>query len=152
ERMAGYMSDPETPERIARCFGPLGFDLPRRMVTKSMYEAERTTATIAWPLRNVWAMTSVENQEYAERRIPELLKVPAHIRGLSVEPLLEPVDLRLEEGWQPRGKGTEWFRRADGIHWVIGGGESGPRARSCHLKWIRDLVRQCREAGVACFV
>ncbi len=48
------------------------------------------------------------------------------------------------------------FRRAvdprTGIHWVIVGGESGPKARPCNVGWIRDVVRQCRDAGVACFV
>ena len=47
-----------------------------------------------WP-PNVWALTTVENQEQAEIRVPELLKVPARVRGLSIEPLLGAVDLDL---------------------------------------------------------
>jgi len=39
-----------------------------------------------------------------------------------------------------------------GIHWVIVGGESGPGARPCRVEWIRDIVRQCRDAGVPVFV
>ena len=98
-----------------------------------------------WPLANLWMMVSVENQEYAESRIPKLLEVPARIHGLSIEPLLGPVDL------------SSWFRKARpdricGIDWAVIGGESGPHARPCHLKWICDLVRQCREARVKCFV
>lgn len=43
-------------------------------------------------------------------------------------------------------------RGAPGISWVIVGGESGPKARPCNVEWVRDIVRQCREAGVPCFV
>ncbi|MGH9603675.1 MAG: DUF5131 family protein, partial [Terriglobales bacterium] len=96
-----------------------------------------------WP-ENVWAMTSVENQEYAGRRIPELLRVPAHVRGLSVEPLLGPINLRF--------RSSRYAGNPKAISWVIIGGESGPRAQPCHLDWIRDLIRQCQEARVACFV
>jgi Protein of unknown function (DUF5131) len=38
------------------------------------------------------------------------------------------------------------------LHWVIAGGESGPGARACNVEWIRSVVRQCKDAGVACFV
>jgi protein gp37 len=132
---------------------------------------------LEWP-PHVWAMASIENQEYADHRIPELLKVPARIRGLSVEPLLGPVDLTeyLTEkpGFSvntlvrfyrnPDGSPTTFNERGDGklydrvvkrpapLHWVIIGGESGPHARPCRVEWIRDLVRQCQQAGVACFV
>lgn len=51
------------------------------------------------------------------------------------------------------GPACDGFRRAEfAIHWVIVGGESGPQARPCDVEWIRDIVRQCREAGVPCFV
>lgn len=63
-------------------------------------------------LLNVWLGVSVENQETADKRIPELLKIPAAVRFLSVEPLLGPIDL------------TRWLATG-GIHWVIVGGESG---------------------------
>jgi protein gp37 len=90
---------------------------------------------------NVWAMVSVEDQEQAEQRIPYLLRVPAPVRGLSVEPLLERVDL------------APWLATGE-IHWVIVGGESGSRkkARPCHLDWIHQLVKQCRQAAVPVFV
>ena len=86
---------------------------------------------------NVWIGTSVENQAYAEDRIPELVKVPAKVRFLSVEPLLGPVDI------------TSWLK---GISWVIVGGESGPpNARPMHIDWVRSLRDQCQAAGVAFF-
>jgi protein gp37 len=46
-----------------------------------------------WPLPNVWLGTSVENQEWAEKRIPLLLQAPAAVRFLSCEPLLDAVNL-----------------------------------------------------------
>lgn len=90
-------------------------------------------------LPNVWIGTSVENQEQADKRIPELLKIPAAVRFLSMEPLLGPVDLSLR-----------WDRLefVPGIHWVIVGGESGRNARPMHPDWARGLRDQCQAAGV----
>lgn len=104
------------------------------------------------PLPNVWLGTPVENQQTADARIPHLLTVPAAVRFLSMEPLLGPVDLRLG---QSEGEPTlsEPFReRAELLHWVIVGGESGPGARPCNVDSIRSVVRQCAAAGVPCFV
>lgn len=89
----------------------------------------------SWP-SNVWAMTSVENQEYADERIPVLSQVPAIVRGLSVEPLLGPVDLR------------PWL---DHIQWVIVGGESGREARPINPLWVRNIRDQCLAANVPFF-
>lgn len=89
------------------------------------------------PPANVWVGVSVEDQPRADERIPALLKIPAKVRFLSVEPLLGPVDL------------APWLDRLD---WVIVGGESGPKARPCNLAWIRSVVDQCKAAGVPCFV
>ena len=87
------------------------------------------------PFPNVWLGVSVEDQK-TKWRIDVLQVTPAAIRFLSLEPLLEDLgelDLR-------------------GIHWVIIGGESGPHARPCNVAWILAIMRQCREAGVSCFV
>lgn len=84
---------------------------------------------------NIWVGVSVESQKWADRRIPILSKIPAHIRFLSVEPLLEEVQLRLL-----------------GIHWVIVGGESGSGARPCQVEWIQSVVSQCQESEVPVFV
>ena len=89
----------------------------------------------SWPT-NVWAMTSVENQEQALRRIPILLEVPTVIHALSVEPLLAAVNL------------TTWI---DHLDWVIVGGESGSGARPMHADWVRSLRQQCIAAGVSFF-
>lgn len=88
-----------------------------------------------WP-SNIWAMTSVENQEYADERIPTLIQIPTIIRGLSVEPLLGPVDLR------------PWLNH---IQWVIVGGESGREARPINPLWVRDIREQCLTAKVPFF-
>jgi protein gp37 len=84
-------------------------------------------------LPNVWLGITICNQEEADRDIPKLLDVPAHRRFLSCEPLLGPVDLRMG------------IAR---IHWVISGGESGPKARPSHPDWHRSLRDQCADDGV----
>lgn len=95
---------------------------------------------------NVWVGTSVEDQR-RDHRIRDLLKIPAAGKFLSVEPLLGPVDLKLN-----RNGHTLQRTIGEDIHWVIVGGESGPGARPCNVDWIRDIVRQCKAANVPCFV
>lgn len=64
-----------------------------------------------WPA-HVWMGTTVENQEMADKRIPELLNIPARIRFLSCEPLLEKLDIGLRfdkvpaAKWWPSGEST----------------------------------------------
>jgi protein gp37 len=98
------------------------------------------------PRPNVWYGASVENQEQA-KRIEYLLKIPAKIRFLSVEPLLGPVNL---SRYLPNT--FTGFPRGPKINWIIVGGESGPNARPCRVEWIRDIVRQCKATGVPVFV
>ena len=107
----------------------------------------------AWP-RNVWAGASVESQEWADRRIPELLRVPARIHFVSYEPALAPVDFRevpMSDG-DTLGNGLFSHKTGAGISWVIIGGESGPGARPFDLARARSTIAQCKAAGVACFV
>ena len=96
-----------------------------------------------WPA-HVWVGTTVEDQKRADERIPHLLAVPARVRFLSCEPLLEAVDLREHL--------MGYVHQDAKVSWVIVGGESGPGARPFDLAWARGIVAQCREAGVACFV
>jgi len=124
-----------------------------------------------WPLPNVWLGVSVEDQAAANERIPLLLRATAAIRFLSCEPLLGPVDLSPDtcdlcggNDVAPADDGAPWCVECDhemgapgwldpeGIDWVIVGGESGPGARTCKVSWVRDIVRQCSEAGVPVFV
>ena len=112
------------------------------------------------PPPNVWIGTTVENQEMADKRIPELLKIPAKMRFLSCEPLLEEVTLdRIGEKcrWEHMTRiaiKAEWPSLYDmkGIHWVICGGESGARARPMDVEWARSLSSQCENAGVPFFM
>ena len=101
-------------------------------------------------LPNVWLGVSAEDQDTLRRRAWELLKVPAAVRFLSLEPLLGRVDLdELEllcKTWR-RGATIGTY-----LDWVIVGGESGPKARPFDVSWARSVVKQCREAGVPCFV
>jgi protein gp37 len=99
---------------------------------------------------NVWFGTTVENQEQANKRIPELLKVPARIRFLSMEPLLEEVHIfNKASGNLEYWSGNE--DHSDRIDWIICGGESGPGARPMHPKWARSLRDQCGSANVPFF-
>jgi protein gp37 len=97
-----------------------------------------------WP-SHIWMLTTVEDQEHADMRIPELLKIPAKVRGLSVEPLLGKVDLV----WADIKPGILVNRPT--IHWVIVGGESGKGARPMHPDWARSIRDQCVTAGVPYF-
>jgi protein gp37 len=84
---------------------------------------------------NAWFGVSVENRKHGVPRIDELREVEASIRFLSVEPLLEDIgDIDLT-----------------GIHWVIVGGESGPKARRMDPEWVASIQEQCEQAGVAFF-
>lgn len=100
---------------------------------------------VPWPLPNVWLGVSVEDQKWADIRIPAMLDTPAAVRFLSCEPMLGPV--RLADGWL-----TQLRAVRPGIDWVIVGGESGPGARPMDLAWAQGLVEQCQAAGVAVFV
>lgn len=101
---------------------------------------------------NVWLGTSVEDQRRADERIPHLLRVPARIRFLSCEPLLGPVNLGLVGTLPSDITGTAYAFVADYLHWIIIGGESGRNARPFDLQWAYDIVRECYETDVACFV
>lgn len=123
---------------------------------------------------NVWIGTTVENQKYADERIPELLKIPAKVRFLSVEPMLEAIDLEkkyrqlswnhavyplegyyaehgnIDENGHPMYDGHQWT--GNRIDWVIVGGESGGKARPFDVTWARSIIEQCKTSGVPVFV
>lgn len=83
----------------------------------------------------IWWGVSVENRRHGIPRINHLRRAPVQVRFLSIEPLLEDLG--------------ELF--LDGVHWVIVGGESGPKARPMHVDWARSIRRQCESAGVPFF-
>lgn len=104
------------------------------------------------PPANIIGLCSVESQPMADKRIPQFLKVPLACHGLSLEPLLGPVDLS-DYGYHG-ADGSRWLGDYDRhqLDWLILGGESGDEARPCNVEWIRGLVAQGKAAGVATFV
>ncbi len=83
---------------------------------------------------HIWIGVSVEDQARVSR-IKHLQQAPAAVRFLSIEPLIAPIG-QLD---------------LTGIHWVIVGGESGPRARPMDAEWVRDIRDQCIAACVPFF-
>ncbi|MGD9644283.1 MAG: DUF5131 family protein [Pirellulales bacterium] len=129
--------------------------------TSSTGKIDRDGSTLPWPLPNVWLGVSVENQEWADKRVPDLLETPAAVRFLSCEPVLGPIDLaniRLPgagfiDALEGLGHdGTEMDGYAyPALDWVIAGGESGPGARPMHPDWARTLRDQCAGAEIPFF-
>mgnify|MGYP002620207676 CR=1 FL=1 len=115
-----------------------------------------------WPFPNVWLGVSCERQQEADERIPDLLATPTAVRFVSAEPLLGPIDFTDVAGKVPEygstpAHGTDVLTPHNRIlrpqiDWIIVGGESGPGARPMVLGWAKDIVRQCKTAGVPVFV
>jgi protein gp37 len=104
-----------------------------QVLTKRSDRLSRMNPTLAWS-DNIWMGVTVENQKCAFR-IDHLRRTSAKIRFLSIEPLLGPI------------------RNLDlsGIHWVIVGGESGPRARPVRSDWIVEIRAKCQNANIPFF-
>ena len=100
---------------------------------------------------NMWIGVTAENQEQWDNRVPTLLQIPAAKRFVSVEPMISEINMGLT-GVCPELWNKGYSPISEHIDWVIFGGESGPNARPCNIQWIRDGVRQCKEAGVPAFV
>jgi protein gp37 len=104
-----------------------------QILTKRAERLAKLAPQLPWPA-HVWQGVSIESQAYT-KRATALQQVPASVRFLSVEPLLGPIaKLPL-----------------DGIHWVIVGGESGPRHRPINPQWVREIRKQCLTANVPFF-
>jgi protein gp37 len=173
ERMQRYLSDGTLPGRLneyLKSFANL-LELPSAAYNNAGAGPEikhwpKTGPVL--PLPNVWIGVSVENQKYADERIPMLLDTPAAVRFVSAEPLLGPIDFTLRgsrvAGWDEDWRynvlsGEEWAGPRDDnpeqsqhLDWVIVGGESGNGARPFDTTFARSIVKQCADGGVACFV
>lgn len=104
-----------------------------QVLTKRAERLSALSPSIHWSA-NVWMGVSVETADYAWR-IGHLRRTPAHVKFLSLEPLLGPLsDIDL-----------------DGIDWVIVGGESGPKARSMRESWVIEIRDRCIAAAVPFF-
>lgn len=123
------------PENFARFLPPHWLDAPRP---------------------NVWLGCTVEDQRRADERIHWLVDIPARVRFLSCEPLLERVVvqhwLRSADTLSGPREAPQIERGPARIHWVIVGGESGADARPFAIEWARDIVQQCRTERVAVFM
>ena len=104
-----------------------------QILTKRAERLAELAPQLPWP-SHVWQGVSVESQSYT-KRVSALQRVPANVRFLSVEPLLGPI------GKLP----------LEGVHWVIVGGESGPRHRMIKPEWVREIRKQCLTAEVPFF-
>ena len=103
---------------------------------------------------HIWWGVSAENQETADERIRILLQVPVAHHWLSAEPLIGPLDFEevpvgMFGPLRPHGGTSSRNPRLD---WVVVGGESGPKARPCHVDWITKIWGDCHRAGVPVFI
>jgi len=139
-----------------------------QMLTKRIGNVEKmipATWRDGWP-HWVGLMITVVNQEEADRDIPKLLDLKTRLGipwvGLSMEPLLGPVDLTsICTGWHfiHSLEGFKWHdtdraqnsEKCASLDWVIVGGESGRKARPMNPQWARSLRDQCQAAGVSFF-
>jgi protein gp37 len=130
-------------------------------------DTEFTTPTTrvfghAWPLPNVQLGVSAGRPGTANEKVPALLKLPAAVRWVSAEPLLDETDftkLALADGLmlnalngaitKPSHRGIVMGPKLD---WIVVGGESGTKARRCDIEWIRSIIAQCQKAGTPVFV
>ncbi|WP_272944395.1 DUF5131 family protein [Planktothrix prolifica] len=142
-------------QRIRRAAVDLGRKLNLSYETYEPYE----TCQFDWPLSNLWLGVSCENQAMADKRIPLLMQIPAKVRFLSCEPLLEPINLSkfLPIEWSEIAE--DWIESWPGIgsystdypNWIIVGLESGSNARRCDLQAVHSIINQCQTAKVKVF-
>lgn len=110
---------------------------------KKMYEYHCEYFGKNYTQPNLWYGVTIENQEQADIRILWLLKMPAAVRFVSVEPCLSPVVF---------DRVDLMHRGIPGISWLICGAETGPGARPMNSDWARSLASQCQYAGVPFFM
>lgn len=134
KRMREYLSDPKTYGRIIAA----GFDIPCCAME-----------SMTWPLPHVWIGVSAEDQKRADERIHELLATQAAVRWLSLEPLIGPIDFLSSMARCEVTRAGDLV--ADWLHWIVCGGESGPRARPSHPDWFRSIRDDCIAARVPYF-
>lgn len=155
-RMRSLLASPDFAERVWFAAGVLSLvrNARGRLAARPRLDSSQIGT---WPLPNVWLGVSVEDQHWADIRIPALLDTPAAVRWISAEPLLGPVDLgfvgstseltgqQLNEG----GAEAAYVIRTDRLlDWVVVGGESGPCARPMVPSWALSLRDQCAAANV----
>lgn len=139
--------------------------------TWELYESIKTR----YPFNNLWLGVTAENQAAADQRIPILLDTPAVVRWVSIEPMLEGINiekyignftLRCDCGFHKSEDELCYYggpyyvcpkcdAKCDllpALNWVVVGCESGKNRRPCKIEWIESIVQQCKGAGVSVFV
>lgn len=185
QRMALYLGDEETPGRIAIIIRQMLVAnwVPTRHLERATHLAfnlgsRRHLDSWLWPLPGVWIMVSVEDEDRAMERIPWLIRTPAVIRGVSLEPLLGEVDLdppicgndcEVRYGYEHvigSDGATPFCAHCDeemgfdawldplngGLNWVILGCESGKGRRPMMTDWARKIRDQCIDSDVPFFL
>ncbi|HEX4124883.1 MAG TPA: phage Gp37/Gp68 family protein, partial [Tepidisphaeraceae bacterium] len=151
ERMAEYLNDSrdrlgfKTDERV----NAEACHLHRGDLVPEIKLGFKRSPVQQWPLPNVWLGCSVEDQQRADERIPHLLRCPAPVRFLSIEPMLGAIDLKLGDSEGVPTEVEPCRERGWLLHWVICGGESGSHARPLHPAWARSIRDQCAAAGIS---
>lgn len=138
DRMRQYMN---APDRLARV---------RAAARRLHGNVNEVSAVPVWPPQNAWLGVSVEDQAAADERVPLLLETLAAVRWISAEPLLGQVSLHFERigHWNALAMKSNQPWATTRLHWVVVGGESGPKARPISIHWVRNLRDQCVAAGV----
>lgn len=146
--MRRYLADPQTPDGINEWCDKLA---PGHWHRRELYDFHD-----GLPLKNVWLGVSCETQEWADKRVPDLLATPAAVRWVSAEPLLGPIDFTclhydgLTNIDALTGRhGLTFGGECNRLDWIVAGGESGAGARPMHPDWVRSIRDQCAGAGVA---
>jgi protein gp37 len=137
ERLRNFMNNTATPN----CVDDYYRNLPDKFA-------------FTWPPPNIHVGVSVENDEWAGKRLPYLRHTMAAIRFVSYEPGLGPVDWNRHFGSRDERRlpGQRKIIVPPAVEWIIVGGESGGGARSFNIEWVSQTVDWCRASGVKCFV
>lgn len=128
---------------------------------KQVQEYEKWIRQDIWR-DNIWLLISCSTQEDVDYNIPILMQIPAAVRGVSLEPLIEPIDLSKYFYEEVQYEYFDYslgipdrdikIEKSEAIDWLIVGCESGSNRRNCDINWIRSVKDQCVEAGVSVFI
>jgi len=125
----------------------------------------RVSRTDTWPIKNLWLVLTICNQQEADENIPHILQVPGK-KVLNIEPMLSEIDVSPyltectvddDEGMcpypcDPCDEEHPCSHRKLDVNAVILGGETGPGARPMHPDWVRSVRDQCAAAGIPFFL
>ena len=161
ERMAAYLCDRTGAGHAAERWVAASWELVKTMPALEQVGWSWAQDGMPWPLPNVWAGVSAEDQKRADERLPFLLRTFAAVRWVSAEPLIGAIDLT-----QIRPDGIAFKIDAltghaehllgdkgklPGIDWLVAGGESQAGALPMNPAWVRQLRDQCKGAEVPFF-